>query len=356
MSERENYLRAVEMKRPWWIPCKINFSRAIWRKYREKLEDLILRYPTIFGNYEKGSYDFDFLGVQYEGNLVIDEWKCVWYYAKDGITGQVIKHPIEDWEAFESYKPPNYPLWGPPDGGGRPIKHSWYWVAKSLKEARERGELTVGKCPHGFMFQRLYYLRGFKNLMMDFIREEPRLNDLIEMVLEQNLKLIDKWLELGPLDVLYFGDDLGMQNALPIRPEAFRKYLLPAYTKMFRRVREAGTHVYFHSDGHILEVAEDLIKAGVSILNIQDRVNGIENIRKTIKGKVCIDLDIDRQFLMPHGTPKEILNHVEEAVKNLGSRDGGLMLSAGILEDVPLTNIEALCQAMKKYQCYYSKQ
>lgn len=204
------------------------------------------------------------------------------------------------------------------------------------------------------MFQRLYYLRGFKNLMMDFVKEPPELQQLINMVLEQNIKLIEKWLQVGPLDVLCFGDDLGTQSRMPISPKTFRKYLFPAYSKMFRKVREVGTHVHFHSDGHVMEVADDLVKSGVTILNIQNRVNGIENIEKKLKGKVCIDLDIDRQVLLSYGTPKEIDAHLRNVVEKLGSREGGLMLRACIQPDVPLSNIEALCQAMDKYQTYYT--
>lgn len=54
---------------------------------------------------------------------------------------------------------------------------------------------------------------------------------------------------------------------------------------MFGAVRDTGTHVHFHSDGHIPEVAEDLVKAGVTILNPQDLVNGIEEIKKDAKGR-----------------------------------------------------------------------
>ena len=71
---------------------------------------------------------------------------------------------------------------------------------------------------HGYMFQRLYYLRGFENLMLDFAIEDRRLDRLIKVVLNRNMCLIHKWLQTEP-DIIYFGDDLGMQNSLPISPE-----------------------------------------------------------------------------------------------------------------------------------------
>jgi len=61
---------------------------------------------------------------------------------------------------------------------------------------------------------------------------------------------------------------------------------------------------------------------------------------------VCIHLDLDRQ-LFPFATPDEIKAHVHEAVDALGSDDGGLMLYAECEPDVPLGNIEALCDAFE---------
>jgi hypothetical protein len=347
MSDRENYLRCVEMRGPERIPCHVGVH-YVWFKYREALEDLVLEHPIIFGNYERGSTDFDNLGIKYSGNLTIDEWKCVWGFIKDGIMGQVVENPIDSWEKFEDYRPPDYPLWGPPTGGGSPIGKSWSWAQREMKEARENGELTSGGLPHGFMWMRLHYLRGFANLMMDFVREDPRLQDLIDMVKEKNIRVIDRWLEIGPPDVMVFGDDLGAQDRMPIRPDLFRKYLIPAYEEMFDRIRDAGCHVYLHSDGYFLEVMGDLIDAGVTILNPQDRIHGLETLRDTLEGRVCIDLDIDRQHLMPRGTPEQIDQHIDDAVRILGSEKGGLMLKAGIYDDVPLENIDALCSSMEK--------
>lgn len=176
--------------------------------------------------------------------------------------------------------------------------------------------------------------------------------ELIEIVAETNRRLIERWVELG-VDIIVIGDDMGIQTRLTISPKAFRELIIPAYARMLAPARAAGVHVYLHSDGHILEVAEDLVRAGVTILNLQDRVNGIDNIAKTCTGKVCIDLDIDRQGLLPFGSPKDIENHVREVVIKLGSKNGGLMLKGEGNLDVPLANIEALCQAMEKHQFYH---
>lgn len=348
MNARENYLRAVEFRDPEWIPCNVSFDPILWYTHREKLEEIVLKYPSIFGKYEKGNIDLDEFGVRRRGNMITDEWGCVWRFLVNGNQGQVIKHPLEEWVALKTYWPPDpISLNILPAEGMPPYPNSFDEAERAVDQAKKEGRLAIGSCSHGFMFQRLYYLRGFRNLMMDFITEPPQLSSLIEMVSECNMKVVRRWLDVG-VDVLHFGDDLGAQDKLTISPKAFRKYIISTYSKLFGVAREQGVHVFFHSDGHVIEIAEDLVRVGVSILNLQDLVNGIDRIEKVLKGKVCIDLDIDRQRILPFGRPQDVRKHVKRVVSRMNSPKGGLMIQVYPCSPTPLENIEALCQALEE--------
>jgi len=108
-----------------------------------------------------------------------------------------------------------------------------------------------------------------------------------------------------------------------------------------------------HTDGHILEIIPDLVACGVDVINPQVGANGLENLAEICKGKVCVDLDLDRQKF-PFWNPDDIDRHVKEAVEILGSPEGGLGLRAEIGDDVPLENVEAICCALEKYSTYYN--
>ena len=154
--------------------------------------------------------------------------------------------------------------------------------------------------------------------------------------------------------MMTFGDDMGNQARLPISPAHFRKYLIePCFSKLFGACKNAGAHVYLHSDGHILEIIGDLAECGVTVINPQIRANTLDGLVRECKGKVCVNLDLDRQ-LFPFCTPRDIEDHVREATMKLGSKEGGLMLHAECDPDVPLENIEAICQSLEKYRLYYS--
>jgi hypothetical protein len=342
MTNRENYLRSVEFRNPEWIPCRISFPMATWSKYRERLHALVSKHPAIFGRAPK-RMNYDDFGIQVEGVPWRDEWGCVWHFPINGLDGQVVDHPLEDWSSLPSYVAPD------------PLKaRDWERLERDFKLAKEGGELASDGPPHGSMFMRLHYLRGFSNLMLDFAKEHPLLQDLIAMVRDYNVTFVEKLVECGA-DMISFGDDLGNQDRLPISPKVFRRDLVPAYRDIFRSARDAGVHVYFHSDGHILEVMEDLARTGVTVINPQSRANGVEEIRKACFGKFCVDLDVDRQVVLPYGTVGDVHRHVEDVVLKLGSRRGGLWILAGCYPDTPLENIEALCRAMEEYQRYYSR-
>lgn len=66
-----------------------------------------------------------------------------------------------------------------------------------------------------------------------------------------------------------------------------------------------------------------------------------------------MDADLDRQ-MFPFCTPEDIDEHVREVVEKLGSPAGGLMLTAECGPDVPLENIEAICNCLGKYSLFYS--
>jgi uroporphyrinogen decarboxylase len=187
--------------------------------------------------------------------------------------------------------------------------------------------------------------------MMDLVDEPPPLQKMIDMVLAYNLGAVQKMLK-HERRMYHFGDDLGMQDRLAMGPDLWRRYLKPCFAKIFQPIRRTGAHVYLHTDGHILPIIGDLIECGVTVLNPQIRANGLDGLVRECKDKVALNLDLDRQ-LFPFCTPNDIREHVREAVLALGSKRGGLMLSAECEPDVPLENIEAICQALEDHMSFF---
>ncbi|MFW6189979.1 MAG: uroporphyrinogen decarboxylase family protein [Planctomycetota bacterium] len=338
-----NYLRCAYFAGPDWIPCNVGLMPATWREHREGLEEVVLDFPRLFPGYSRGDRDFDAPGDRrYRRGRFTDNWGCTWQNVAPGLAAAPVDWPIKTWEDFDHYQPPD-PV---TEGEGRNGPPDWQALRRRCERAKEQGRLAWGGMPHGSMYMRLYYLRGFENLMADLATDEPRLRELIEMVLDYNLRMVEKNIECGA-EIIGFGDDLGMQTSLPMSPAKWRRYLLPCYERLFGLCRRAGVEVRLHSDGHMLEIIPDLVRAGVRIINPQIRANGLEGLERTARGEVCIHLDLDRQ-LFPFAGPDRIREHILEAVDRLGRPDGGLMLHAECEPDVPLQNIRAICETLDR--------
>jgi len=339
-----NYLKTIYFDEPEWTPCSVSLMMATWMKYRDELEGIVLAHPKLFPGFKKGSVDYEFPNASplYQSGYHTDSWGCVWRNIRRGLDSIVEVHPLEDWAAFDSWKAPD-PLkddeFGP--------RGDWSHVKVAFDAGKARGELaTGGGLPHGFLYMRLYYLRGFENLMTDMATGDPRLRKLIAIIERYNVTVVRKYLEAGA-EFMSFGEDLGMQKSLPISPAMWRKYIKPTYEAMFGPCRDRDIPVYLHSDGHILEIIPDLIETGVRVINPQIRANGLVGIKEAIKGKMAMNLDLDRQ-LFPFASPGEIEDHIGEAHETLSMREGGLMLHAECEPDVSLENIEVICRVLEK--------
>ena len=340
---RSNFMKTLEFRHPDWIPCSMSMYQAVWGKYREKLKEITVRHPFVFGTAARFRPRKSFGKPAWEQEShteYVDNWGEVWHTAKAGYAGQVVKHPLADWNALATYQFPD------PAKLMEGRKRDWRKEAVLLGLGRRLKVYTAGSGER--LFDRLYFLRGFNNLMRDFATNNPNLPVLVQRLTEHELFIVNKYLKIRP-DIVNFHTDIGMQDRLMISPRQFRQYIKPMYAALFKPLREAGIHVYLSSDGHLLEIVDDLIECGVSVHDPQLRANTLEGIKKHYKGKLCIDLDLDRQSF-PFYTPEQLKKQVKDAIDALSMSEGGLMMKAEISDpNTPLENIEAICEAFEEY-------
>ncbi len=338
MTPRENYLRALEWRGPEWIPVTPGILFACWHKYREQLEEIVLEHRWLFPNHEESSIDYDdFPATSREDAEYRDEWGCLWRTIHGGRLGQVVEHPLAEHVAFDHYTPPD------PDAD-----IDWDENRRLCEARREKGLPVMGAGAN--LFDLLIGLRGFEALMEDLATDSDELHAMIEMVRAYNTTRISRWLDIG-VDVMYFHGDIGTQRGPMISRQMFRDRLKPLYRDLFTRCREGGAHVFYSCDGNIMALIEDLAECGVSLHDPQYRANTLAGIAATYGGRMCAQVDLDQQQILPFGSPADVTAHVREVVGALDAPEGGLMIYAELQPEYPLANIRALCEALRRY-CY----
>lgn len=337
MTERERFVREMELQSDGTVPSHVGITYPVWKQYGTRLDWL-----EKFSSHVRVGISRQPGRAAY--SEVTDIWGCRWVYPLEALDGQCIGHPVANWSDLKRYRPPNPEAFT-----------DWKAAKGGFDRARAEGTVARGGTDHGFIFLRLQYLRGFENSMLDYAEGRPELADLIGIVGDYWFEVARRWVEAGA-ELVSFGDDLGAQDRLPISPSAWRKYIKPTYRRIFQYCRSHGVYVHLHTDGYIVDIIPDLIECGVSILNPQELVNGVPKLRKLAFGKLFIDLDIDRQSTTVFGAPEDCDAHILECAKMLGSPGGGLSFIWGVYPGTPYQNIEAVVRAMDRYAGYWSHQ
>ena len=227
------------------------------------------------------------------------------------------------------------------------------YMAAAADAAHAAGRVVYG--PVGHMYESAWQVRGYEQFLMDMIERPAWAECLLQRLAEQNMIKALACARAGA-DVLHCGDDVANQNAMMFAPQTWRRMMLSRWAKVWAAAKAVhpAIKVWYHSDGNILAIVGELIDAGVDILNpLQPECLDVGAVHRSYGGRVTLDGCIGTQSTMPWGKPADVKARVEEVIDSYG-RDGGLMISpTHVLEpEVPIANIEALCDACRQYGAF----
>lgn len=337
---RTAWLKAARFDHPDGIPVHFAINDACWAHYpAAELSGLMIAHPRLFPDGPPILPRIPAPNAR-AARSCSDRWGCRWETSMDGIVGTVIGHPLPGFAGAEA--------WSPPDAtaGDSFALRDWSRLPAEVAARRQAGLPAVLGLEHGHTFLRLCDLVGYEAAIIGMAEDDTRLGRVLAGIEAFNARLVAEFVAAQP-DAIAFPEDLGMQVGPMLSPAHFRRHILPAYYRLMAPVRAARLPVHMHSDGDIRLLANDLIAGGVEVLNLQDLVNGLDWIAAHLKGRVCIDLDLDRQRITPFGTPAEIRAHIQSVLHTLGDPAGGLMLTYGLYPGVPLGNVVALMDALE---------
>jgi uroporphyrinogen decarboxylase len=186
--------------------------------------------------------------------------------------------------------------------------------------------------------------------------EPDRAHQFLDHLVEYHLAELDRWLGLvGPyIDVVVFGDDLGMQTGPQISPAMYREFFKPRHALLWNRAKAlADVKVMLHCCGGVRPLLPDLIEAGLDAINpVQVSCAGMGAAQLkadfgreiTFWGGGC-----DTHAVLPQGTPGEVYNHVRQQIQALRPGGGFVFQQVhNILADVAPENIAAMAAALRE--------
>jgi len=310
------------------VPLRHSVLPGARMRHGEKLERLLAEFPQDVRRF--------YLPMPRRGSgerSYVDYWGVTWKATETGEwLGVPVGHPLADISALGRFR------WPDPVAEG-----NWEAMEKGISEDNhEHYQLGDG----GNLFEVFQWLRGYENSLCDLAAGEPHAEQTLDKIVEYNIKKIVRFGELG-VDAIGFGDDWGTQQDLIISPALWRTVFSPRYKRMFDAARSYGAFVHFHSDGNITKIIPDLIELGVNVLNPQLPVMDLNWLSKELKGEVAVRGGLDRQKVLPFGTPEEVRGHVREVFNAFGDKRGGWIGDGELNADVPLENARAMFEAIR---------
>lgn len=237
----------------------------------------------------------------------VDDWGCLFTNLQRGVVGEV-KQPLvaePDWS----------------DVGNVHIPEEWLTFDRDAVNRFCAGAdffVLAGACPRPF--EQLQFIRGTVDLYMDLMDIPPRLTEFLKVMHDFYCRVITAWAKTD-IDGIQFMDDWGSQQSLLIHPQLWEELFRPMYADYIAIAKSYGKKTFMHSDGNTLAIIPSLIDCGLDALNTQLFCIGVEKLAP-FRGKLTFWGEIDRQNLLPYGTPEEIDRAVDLVHDTLWAQGG----------------------------------
>lgn len=294
----------------------------------DEVAELLHRFPS---DIERPAYKYPAgrraQGKPCEAGQYTDAWGCVWHVAQPGLSGEVKGHPLADDARLESYHAP-WELLEPDmiDRVNRGCAATSHFVLAS-SEVRP--------------FERLQFLRGTEAAMVDLAHGSHKLRRLLAMLHDFYCKELVMWAD-SDVDGVAFMDNWGSQTSLLIAPEMWRDLFKPLYGDYCDILHAKDKFAFFHSDGYIAEIFEDLIGVGIDAVNSQLFCMDVDALARDFRGRITFWGEIDRQRILPFGKTGEVRAAVDRVRRALDFGRGGLIAQCEWGLNVPFNNLVAL--------------
>ena len=284
------------------------------------------------------------VGIQKPGMHFFDQ--TYWPYL-DGIPQDLSKlSDVVDSMMWSIPSPPNQ---------GEISEAEFVAGAKALQMSTDRAIIGLFG---GNMFEIPQMICRTDNFLMLIASEPDNAHKLLDALVEMHLNNLETYLNaVGEhIDIILFGDDLGMQSGPQISPKMYREFLKPRHSMLWKRAKELSPHikVMLHCCGGVKPLLNDLIDAGIDTINpVQTSCAGMEpaGLKKDFGDHLCFwGGGCDTQTILPNATPSEVRQHVLERLEILAPGGGFVFQQVhNILANVPPENIVAMFDAVKEF-------
>jgi uroporphyrinogen decarboxylase len=191
---------------------------------------------------------------------------------------------------------------------------------------------------------------GFQQFLTMAMRQSTDVPNLLQHVETLNRRLIERAADLGA-DGVVIADDIAYQSGLLLPPDRIKELFFPSLARQTEACHAAGLGVFFHSDGNLTTVLEDIAGSGFDGLQCIETAAGMDlgTVKADYGHRLCFWGNLDPACLVEELGTEEIERRVG-AVLASGAHNGGLIFgtSSGLFHGMRPRSIELAYQCAKR--------
>jgi uroporphyrinogen decarboxylase len=202
------------------------------------------------------------------------------------------------------------------------------------------------------VWETAWMIRGMEDLMMDMMGDDERASAVLDPVTQISTERMEIFAKAG-CDIIWIGDDIGMQNQAMMSTDLWEAWLKPRLKKVIDAAKKINPDVLvaYHTCGYVMPFLDGLIDAGVDILNpVQPECMSFKEVYDRTGDRLSYWGTIGTQTTMPFGTTAEVRKAVFDNLDICGSRGGIVIGPTHLVEpEVPWGNILEVVKAAADY-------
>jgi uroporphyrinogen decarboxylase len=148
-------------------------------------------------------------------------------------------------------------------------------------------------------------------------------------------------------------DDIAYGSGPILSIDDLRTYLFPWYEEFSSICHEMGIYFFYHTDGVVWDLLEDLIALGVDALHpIDPTCMDIEEVRRRVGDRITLIGNVSNE-LLEVGSPDEIRDLVKRRLRTLAPGGGYLLGSGNSVPDwADIENYRAMIETGLRFGRY----
>lgn len=194
----------------------------------------------------------------------------------------------------------------------------WEPYLEKVAKVDRQTTLVMAWAPTG-LFERLHFLMGLEDTLINIMTEPEAMKDLCAAIEEYRYNGMKLICQVAKPDIILSHDDWGSNTNLFMSPAKWREFIKPNYVRVYKYLKEQGVIIMHHADSFMEQIIEDMVELGIDIWQGVLPQNNIKRLQTQLAGRMTLMGGINSAVVdRPDSSEEEVRDHVRKVCETFG--------------------------------------